>query len=139
MAQVVAHQAAFTAANTALVAVSFGTPYWAKVWLEQTGATLDIWLDTTRESYTQYDLRSSVWASWGPKNLWYYAKALATGQQLQENRGDTNQLGGNFIVDNTGILRYAYRSKDPTDRPTIPTLLAELEKLPVIHPTKETL
>ncbi len=129
MAQVVARHSEFKRKNVNIVAVSFGTPEWAKLWLEQTQAPIDIWLDATRNSYLAYGLTSSVWASWGPRNLWYYAQALWRGEKLQEHRGDTNQLGGNFIVDAHGTIRFVYRSQDPTDRPSIDALLEAIDAL----------
>ena len=57
-------------------------------------------------------------------NLLFYAKALLRGEKLKEKRGDTDQMGGNFIVDAKGIVRFAYPSRDPTDRPEIAEMLA---------------
>ena len=121
--------AEFEALNTKIVAVSFGTAYWARAWMQETQSPFPVWLDATRDSYTAYGLDRSVLASWGPANLWYYAKALVRGEQLQEKRGDTDQLGGNFIVDNEGMIRFVYPSKDPTDRPEIDDLLVTLKAL----------
>ena len=129
MAQVVPHIDAIHATNTDVLTVTFGTPYWAKVWLEETQAPMQIWLDPAKQSYETYGMTASVWASWGPKNLWYYAKALARGEKMLGNRGDTNQLGGDFIVDSNGIVRFAYPSADPTDRPPVSQLLDVLHKI----------
>lgn len=126
MAQVVSLSAEIEALNTNIIAISFGTPQWVDGWRQVTGATFPIWLDPTKASYQAYGLTSSAMASWGVKNLWYYARALARGEKLQEKRGDTHQLGGNFIVDQQGIVRLAYASKDPTDRPAIDLLLSTL-------------
>lgn len=115
--------------NTNIVAVSFGTPQWVDGWLQVTGADFPVWLDPNKQSYEKYGLTSSASAAWGPKNLWYYAKALARGEKLQGNRGDTSQLGGNFIVDRNGIVRFAYPSKDPTDRPPIEKLISTLHQI----------
>jgi hypothetical protein len=38
-------------------------------------------------------------------------------------------MGGDFIVDYNGILRLAYRSHDPTDRPAASSLLSQLEEI----------
>ena len=130
MAQVVPFSAEINSLNTDIYAVSFGTPYWAKAWLQTTGANFPIWLDLEKETYDVYGMTRSVWASWGPKNLWHYAKALARGEKLNEGTGeDTNQLGGNFIVDKNGIVRFAYASKDPTDRPEVEALMATLKSM----------
>lgn len=115
------------ALNTNIVAVSFGTAFWARAWLAETQAPFPVLLDPEKESYRVYGMERSAWKSWGPKNLWYYAKALARGEQLKEKRGNTDQMGGNFIVDASGIVRFAYPSKDPTDRPTIESMMAILQ------------
>ena len=43
------------------------------------------------------------------------------------NRSIAAQLGGDFIVDRDGILRLAYRSRDPADRPEVTLLLETIE------------
>ncbi|MFK7801576.1 MAG: AhpC/TSA family protein [Anaerolineae bacterium] len=115
--------------NTDIVAVSFGTPYWANAWLEETQAPFPIWLDPKKETYELYGMTSSALRSWGIKNLAYYAQAYWRGEKSKGNRGDTSQMGGNFIIDKNGIVRFAYPSKDPTDRPEISKLLATLKTL----------
>ena len=129
MAQFVPFYAEIEALNTTVVAVSFGTPYWAKAWLQETQAPVSVWLDPEKASYQVYGLERSVWRSWGIKNLWFYARALARGEKLQEKRGDTDQLGGNFIVDSQGIVRFAYPSRDPTDRPELEEMMAVLRNM----------
>lgn len=116
MAQVVAQQEKYQALNVHVVAISFGTDYWAKVWLSETNSPYPLLLDQSHESYKVFGLDSSLRQAWGFKNLVYYAKALMRGEKLKENRGDTHQLGGDFVIDQTGIVRLAHPSKEPTDR-----------------------
>ncbi|MEM8860758.1 MAG: peroxiredoxin-like family protein [Chloroflexota bacterium] len=115
--------------NTHIVAVSFGTPYWANVWLEETQAPFPIWLDPDKKSYEVYGMTSSKLAAWGPQNLMFYAKALWRGEKTKGNRGETDQMGGNFIVDKNGIVRFAYPSKNPTDRPEVAKLMQVLREI----------
>ena len=129
MAQVVPYSAEITSLNTKIVAVSFGTPYWAGAWLKTTGAPFPIWLDPDKQSYPTYGMERSLKAAYSPKTIWYYIKAVARGEKLQKSQGDTDQLGGNFIVDKNGIVRFAYPSKDPTDRPPVADLLSVLRTL----------
>lgn len=129
MAQVVPFAKEIDLLNTNIVAVSFGTPYWANAWLEETQAPFPIWLDVEKQSYELYGMTSSALRAWGVRNLWYYAQAIAKGEQLKEHRGDTSQMGGNFIVDKDGIVQFAYPSKNPTDRPEISQLLDTLRRL----------
>ncbi|MEZ4711047.1 MAG: peroxiredoxin-like family protein [Caldilineaceae bacterium] len=112
-----------------IVAISFGIAYWARMWLQETNAPFPILLDPEQTAYTAYGLERSFWRSWGPRTLLYYAKAILRGQKLLGNRGDSEQLGGNFIVDANGIVRFAYASREPTDRPSIDTLMSALRRL----------
>lgn len=129
MAQVVPLQAELDALDVNVVAISFGTEYWARMWLQETNAPFPVLLDPAKSSYAAFGLESSFWRSWGPRTLLYYANAVLHGQKLLGNRGDTEQLGGNFIVDANGIIRYAYASRNPTDRPTVEALMSALRKL----------
>lgn len=127
--QVVPFLDEINALNTDVLTVTFGTPYWAKAWLQETQAPLTIWLDPEKQSYDTYGMNRSFWASWGPKNLWFYAKAMLRGEETFGNRGDTHQLGGDFIVDKHGVVRFAYPSSDPTDRPPVSQLLDVLREI----------
>ena len=129
MAQVASRSAEIAHLNTRIVAISFGTPAWVQAWRDTTTALFPVWLDAERVAYAAYGLRRSVRASWGVRNLWYYAKAIARGTKLQPFRGDTAQLGGNFIIDRQGVVRFAYPSRDPTDRPHVEQLLNVLRGL----------
>lgn len=129
MAQVVAHQDELQAAYTDVVTVSFAVPYWCQVWLQETQSPFPFLLDSERTAYGAYGLESSFWRSWSPANLWYYAKAMWRGQQTLGKRGDTQQLGGDFVVDRHGIVRLAHPSRDPTDRPTMTKILTTLQTL----------
>lgn len=110
--------------------ISFGAEFWVKVWQEQTQAPFRLLLDQERQAYQAYDLDQSAARAWGVNNLWYYAKALLRGQELQDSHGeDTTQLGGDFIIDTRGVLHYTHPSRDPTDRPSIEKLMRILKKL----------
>jgi len=53
-----------------------------------------------------------------------YARLVWREKRLYRPIGDVMQVGGDFIVDANGIIRFAYSSEDPTDRPTAPELLS---------------
>lgn len=129
MAQVVAHHADIQANSAQVVTVSFGTPYWANLWLQETGSPFPLLIDPDRVAYRAYGLESSVFRSWSPANLWYYAKAVRQKRETFGRRGNPHQLGGDFIIDSHGLVRLAHPSHDPTDRPAIAEILAFLEKL----------
>ncbi len=119
MAQVVAHQAEFATLQTNVVTISFGTPYWAQMWLQETGSPFPFLVDAERAAYLAYGLESSVFRSWSPANLWYYTKAILQKRETFGRRGDPHQLGGDFIIDPQGIVRLVHPSREPTDRPSL--------------------
>lgn len=126
MAQVVSRQFEFAVRQIQVVTISFGTPSWADVWLAETQSPFPLLLDPDLVAYQVYGLQRSVLHSWGWNNLRYYAKAILRGQKFSVNRGDMNQLGGDFLVDAGGILRLVHPSVDPTDRPALSALLSAL-------------
>lgn len=135
VAQLRDHTAELAAMHTAVTIISFGTTPLAEQWLTETGAHFTFLLDPTRAAYHAYGLERSVLRTWGWRNLSYYARQLLTGRKLRGIQGDAHQLGGDFIVDSTGIIRLAHPSHDPTDRPTPAELFATLRTLP--HPATQ--
>ena len=128
MAQVVSHHAQIQATNTDVVTISFGTPYWAHVWLQETQSPFPFLVDPERAAYRAYGLEASVFRSWSPANLWYYSKAVLQRRETFGKRGDPHQLGGDFIIDARGIVQLSHPSHDPTDRPPITRILAVLQR-----------
>ena len=86
-------------------------------------------LDTDRRVYRAYGLGRSVVNSWHTKMILTYLGLVLKGRKLRPIQGDPNQLGGDFIVDRHGILRFAHPSENPTDRPSVQELLQALELL----------
>lgn len=119
----------FTALNTQVFTVTFGHPYWAQAWLQETASPFPVLLDPTQDVYRLYGLDHSAVRSWSVKALLYYARALLRGEKLIEKRGDTHQLGGNFIIDKRGIMQFVYPSRDPTDRPPVDAMMKVLKCL----------
>ncbi len=129
MAQLRPHYDNIRTLNTEVIAISFETGYWLQVWLAETEVPFPLLVDPARKAYQAYGLEHSLLRSWGPKNLWYYLKARLTGRQAHHTGADTSQLGGDFIVDASGVIRLAHRSQDPTDRPPVADLLTVLRQL----------
>lgn len=123
MVQVLAHHEQFKAANTEIVTVSFGTEYWSKVWLQETQSPFPFLVDRETVAYRAYGLESSALRAWSVRNLLYYARARLQGRETLGDRGDTSQLGGDFLVDGNGRIQLAHPSRDPVDRPSIQLLL----------------
>ncbi len=128
MAQVVAHQEQFQAADVQIATISFGTEYWSRIWLQETQSPFPFLIDQERRAYRAYGLESSVLRAWSPRNLLFYLKAKLQGRETLGNRGDTHQMGGDFVVDGNGRILLAHPSRDPVDRPSIAELLQVVQK-----------
>lgn len=115
--------------NTRVAIISFGTFPGAIAWLQETAVLFEFFLDPGRKAYQAYGLEHSLVRSWGPKAWSTYARLLLSGRRWRGIQGDSAQLGGDFIVDRNGIIRLAYRSHDPTDRPSINELVTLLQRL----------
>ena len=115
--------------NAEVLIVSFGTLPGARVWLEETCAPFHLLLDPEREVYEAYGLEKSLLRSWNLRTIGHYVRLLTSGRQWRGIQGDSSQLGGDFVIDQKGNVRLAYRSHDPTDRPAATDLLELLRNL----------
>ena len=138
MAQLRQHTAEIESLNAQVVVISFGPARGAQAWLEETGAPFTLLLDPDRAAYRAYELEHSFVRSWGPRVWSRYAQLLLAGRAWRGIQGDSGQLGGDVIVDTNGIIRFAHRSHDPADRPSIRQLLATLSNCSATNRKAET-
>ncbi len=86
--------------------------------------------DPERAAYRAYGLRmGGLWSIFGPKTVWEYVKLIARGRLFRGIEADPFQLGGDVVIDGTGIVRFAHRSEDPADRPAMDRLLQAIRRL----------
>ena len=129
MAQLCQDSEKFQKQNTKVVIIAFGSFPAAKTWVEETCSDFLFLLDPERETYQAYNLERSWLRSWGPRTIWRYIQLLLAGRKWKGIQGDSTQLGGDFLIDNGGIIQLAHRSNDPTDRPTPEGILDIIGKL----------
>lgn len=123
MAQLRQSKTEFETRQTRVVLISFGTTKMAQAWIEETQTDFQFLLDPERRAYRAYRLQRSLLRSWRPKIWFEYARLMIRGRKWRGIQGDSGQLGGDFIIDQSGIIRMAYRSIDPADRPRINEIL----------------
>ena len=102
--------------------ITFSSVVFAERFKEEVCSAFSVLINRERDVCWTHVLESFFLRSWGPKNLWGYVQKLIAGESWQAIQGGSAQLGGDFIVDREGIVRYAYRSEDPTDRPPVEKL-----------------
>ena len=129
MAQLCRHWDRFESSRARAVIITFGGQSLARAWLKETGVPFELWLDPQRAAYRAFGLERSLVRSWGPRTIWAYARLMVRGRPWRGIQGDSSQLGGDFVVDTGGIVRLAYPSRDPADRPSVTSLLDVFNRL----------
>jgi peroxiredoxin len=128
VAQLCQHSSDLERRGAEVVLISFGAPEVARVWLEEMCPSFRLLLDPERNVYRAYGLQRSWRRSWNLRTLWRYMQLLSSGRKWRGIKGDSAQLGGDFVIGRNGTIRLAYRSHDPTDRPSAAQLLAVLRE-----------
>lgn len=111
--------------NLQIILVGLGTPDRAESFKKQFSLSFPIICDPEKKLYKTFGLgRGSVASFASPALLLKGLKTLSRGQTLGMPRDDVLQMPGVFLIDTSGNIRYAHYSKDPSDNPSIGTLLA---------------
>jgi AhpC/TSA antioxidant enzyme len=85
-------------------------------------------VDLDQVAYRAWGLRRAAFPGvWLDPGVWArYARLLFGGERLRRLGGDTLQLGGDFVVDASGVITWA-RPQHADDRAPVGVLLLELE------------
>ncbi len=124
--------AELAARDARALVISFAPPKRLAGYRAHLALPFPIAADVDRRAYAAYGLgRGSTLDVWHPRTLLRYLRLLAGGMKLARpaEHEDLSQLGGDFIVDDVGLLRYAHRSRRPDDRPPVAALLRALDEL----------
>ena len=109
--------------------LSFRSPALAQKWIAETRSSFHFLIDSEMKAYQAYGLESSLIRAWSPKIWFAYAKLMAQGRRWRGIQGNSRQMGGDFTVDQQGVIRLAHRSHDPTDRPKIDEIIQVLDNI----------
>ena len=113
-----------------VLVVTFERPERARAYARELGVSFPILSDSERRVYRLYGLGVV-----GPPSHSFIRSLLdrlsATGGEPEEDSlpEEMRQLGGDFILDAEGLMRFAYCSRYPSDRPAVTLLLAILRGL----------
>jgi peroxiredoxin len=118
LAQLREHEREFEALGASVVAVTFEPHTAISRFVPREGVAAPVLSDPDRQAYRAFGLRRGravqVW-TWGA--LKAYLKGALHGRLPRVPNDDIAQLGGDFVLDAEGTVVWAYRSKDPSDRP----------------------
>lgn len=118
------HEQTFDALETRIAVVTFESTPFVRAYVEDMKITWPILIDSDRALYHAYGMHHArLWDLWGPSTWWAYAKELARGKLPGRPHADTTQLGGDVLIDPSGLVRFHHVGVGPADRPSITALL----------------
>jgi peroxiredoxin len=114
-----------------VVAVSFSPPERVAFFLSDTQLSFPVLSDAPLDGYHAFGLTRVSWLRiLRPDVIWRFTRMMFRGwlPKKPAKGDDVLQLGGDFVIDAEGILRWAHRSSEPTDRPAKTAMLDALEQ-----------
>lgn len=127
MAELEAKQALLEARSVRVLIISFSVLEAAQVWLEQTGCRFPMLLDQQRAIYRSFGLGSSFSKVMRFGCLLTYSEYGAADRDFPDVPSrlleDLYQMGGDFLIDQTGKVMLCHPCKTPLDRPSVDDIL----------------
>ncbi len=112
-----------------VLVVSFALPRLISAFLAEMPLTFPVVCDPERNAYQAFALGATNLRGFLRLGVvWHYLKLVCRGwiPKKPAEKTDIWQLGGDFVIDAAGVLRYAHPSKDAADRPGNHELLTAL-------------
>jgi hypothetical protein len=115
--------------NVETKVVTFDADFMAKAYVANIKMTWPLLLDPEQTLYDAYGMRrGSWWAIYGLPSIWNYLKLIFRGRLPGKPGKDWRQLGGDVLIDPNGIIRLHHISTGPHDRPSVDSILEQVEK-----------
>jgi hypothetical protein len=87
----------------------------------------------TLEAYRAFGLKTgTLWQLAGPQVLLASARTAARGMTQGQNTGNPHMLGGVFVIDAGGVIRFAQYDEYAGDHPAFGDILAAVRPLALI-------
>lgn len=110
-----------------VVVVTFAHDFLARSYVQDTGLTWPLLIDSNRQVYRSYGmLTAAFWDIWGPRTWLVYARELLKGNKLVKSKDDIYQRGGDVLIDPQGIVRLHHVGSGPADRPAVDLILSKI-------------
>ena len=103
----------------------------ARQWKNESRCLFNVYCDGARSLYRYFGFPGNAYARvWNIETLDYYVRQKLSGKQLPtklDENDDPNQMGGDVLINRDGRVIWMYRSKSPTDRPSLQQLQCLVE------------
>ena len=114
-----------------IVAVTMAEPSRAREYCQEQALPFVCLADPDRLSYEAYGLGASLVGTVHPATWGAYARSLLKGNvpMPASSADEAAQLSGIFVIDQAGMVHYAYRSRTVSDYPDSEALVAAVGDL----------
>jgi peroxiredoxin len=121
----------FDRRGVTVIAVSFADPAKLASYQDRHRWPFELFADPERKAYATFNLKRLSWFQvFSPPTLARYFKLSRRGMKREGYGGDDiYQSGGDFVIDRSGSILFAYRGKGPADRPAPALLLREIDRV----------
>ena len=121
-------EADLAARDLRVFAVTFEPAKTVRAYRTRESIAYPILRDPQRAAYRAFGIERRGFGSvWRPRTIWYYVKSILRGRLPSSSGADIYQLGGDVLLSPDGAVCWVYRSREPADRPSIDTILKELD------------
>jgi peroxiredoxin len=124
LAQLEQHQDEIRAAGLSLAAVGIGEPKHAQRYCGSLAPSVTCLVNKSLEAYQAYGLKAgNVLQLAGPQVISAGARAVGRGHTQGETTGNPYMLGGVFVIDQQGVVRFAEYDEYAGDHPVFGHIL----------------
>jgi hypothetical protein len=109
-----------------MVVVSNGGPSFIQGFRERTHFDGELYTDPDRRAYEALSLRRDLKAALNPKLARRALAAYRSGHRQTATQGDARQMGGVFVIAQTGEIVFGYASEHAGDHPSVESLVAAI-------------
>jgi peroxiredoxin len=111
------------------VVVSFANPETVARYQQELNWPFPIFSDPARSIYRAFGMKRLSWFRiFSPATLALYLRLLKENRRPKRyGDADIYQGGGDFLINRQGEVLFAYRSRDPADRPSVAKLLEVID------------
>ena len=123
----------FAKLGVACLVVTFESRDQARRYVDEFKVDWPLLLDQDRTVYRAYDLeeRASIWNLFRPQFCPRYVALMFSGRKVRRPTGDIHQMGGDVLIDPSGVVRLHHPSETPLDRPAPDEVLSVIRGEPV--------